>query len=107
MTDRRRRGARRSSNCFQTSSAFGFLFFMDRSRKEVDSSDRVGICAPDRVGIFDRKLKVERTERIQRREHREHGGRSTQAGSDEPGECGAKKKKGETVVKPQVHPELL
>src|SRR6266581_3613832 len=28
MTDRRSRGARRSSNCFQTSSAFGFLFFM-------------------------------------------------------------------------------
>src|SRR6266478_7466218 len=28
MTDRRRRGASWSSNCFQTSSAFGFLFFM-------------------------------------------------------------------------------
>src|SRR5713226_7345426 len=37
MTDRRRRGARRSSNCFQTSSAFGFLVFIVRSRKEVDS----------------------------------------------------------------------
>src|SRR5229473_1751816 len=32
MTERRRRGASRSSNCFQTSSAFGFLAFIVRSR---------------------------------------------------------------------------
>src|SRR6266849_8071847 len=32
MTERSRRGASRSSNCFQTSSAFGFLAFIVRSR---------------------------------------------------------------------------
>src|SRR5713101_8324210 len=64
MTDRRRRGARRSSNCFQTSSAFGFLAFIVRSRvgirgvesftskrKDKDLTPRAG---PDRIGIFDR-----------------------------------------------------
>jgi len=30
-----------------------------------------------------------------------------QAGSDEPGECGSKKKKGETVVEPQFHPKII
>src|SRR5712692_10452858 len=58
MTNRRSRGASRSSNCFQTSSAFGFLFFMVRSRKEVDS--------PDGIVIFDRQLTVHRQEKGQR-----------------------------------------
>src|SRR5713226_7140980 len=66
MTDRRRRGASRSSNCFQTSSAFGFLFFMVRSRKEVDSPDRAGIFDPDGIGIFDRQLTVHRQKKGQR-----------------------------------------
>src|SRR6266852_7258823 len=69
MTERRRRGASRSSNCFQTSSAFGFLAFIVRSRvgirgvpagpgssigsftskrKDKDLTPRPG---PDRIGI--------------------------------------------------------
>src|SRR6266851_4013933 len=63
MTERRRRGASWSSNCFQTSSAFGFLFFIFRSRVGIwgvksrkftgkrydkDLTPRPG---PDRVGI--------------------------------------------------------
>src|SRR5258708_7942064 len=53
MTDRRSRGASRSSNCFQTSSAFGFLFFIFRSRVGIR-----GVGSPGRAGIFDQKLKV-------------------------------------------------
>src|SRR5437879_1189340 len=33
MTERRSRGTRRSSNCFQTCSALGLLFFIFRSRR--------------------------------------------------------------------------
>src|SRR6266478_4190076 len=65
MTDRRSRGASWSSNCFQTSSAFGFLFFMGRSRKEVDSPDRV----PEMLGaggICDRQLTVHSQKKRQR-----------------------------------------
>src|SRR5260370_633055 len=51
MTERRRRGASWSSNCFQTSSAFGFLIFIFRSR--------VGIR-----GVESSKLKVEEKERL-------------------------------------------
>src|SRR5260370_40676656 len=67
MTDRRRRGASWSSNCFQTSSAFGFLFFIFRSRVGIR-----GVGSPGGGGIFDRRLKVERKERVQGRGHREH-----------------------------------
>src|SRR6266852_3437479 len=72
MTDRRSRGASWSSNCFQTSSAFGFLFFMVRSRKEVDG--------PDGIGIFDRQLTVHRQEKGQRlnTENTEAGARRSQ-----------------------------
>src|SRR5260370_41965139 len=55
MTERRRRGASWSSNCFQTSSAFGFLAFIVRSsvgirgvesftskKKEKDLTPRAG-----------------------------------------------------------------
>ena len=84
MTDRRNCGAIRSSNCFQTSAAFVFLFFMGRSRKEVDSrqltvhrqekgqrlntespeaTEKKEVDVPDRVGIFDQKLKAERKKR--------------------------------------------
>src|SRR6267378_2896757 len=54
MADSPRRGASWSSNCFQTSSAFGFLFFIIRSR--------VGIR-----GVESRKLKEKRTQRTQGR----------------------------------------
>src|SRR5712692_5031783 len=72
MTDRRSRGASWSSNCFQTSSAFGFLFFMVRSRKEVDG--------PDGIGIFDRQLRVHRQEKGQsvNTENTEAGARRSQ-----------------------------
>src|SRR5258707_552474 len=53
MTDRHSRGASRSSNCFQTSSAFGFLAFIVRSRVGIR-----GVGSPGRAGIFDQKLKV-------------------------------------------------
>jgi hypothetical protein len=46
MADRRSRGTRRSSNCFQTSSAFGFLVFIGRSREEDESTQ---LTARDRV----------------------------------------------------------
>src|SRR5712664_3410458 len=54
MSDRRSRGASRSSNCFQTSSAFGFLFFIFGST--------VGIR-----GVESRKLKEKRTQRTRGR----------------------------------------
>src|SRR6266704_5030849 len=61
MSDRPSRGTSWSSNCFQTSSAFGFLFFIFRSRVGIR-----GVESPDRIGIFDRKLTVHRQEKGQR-----------------------------------------
>ena len=58
LSDRRRRGASWSSNCFQTSSAFSFSFFIVISRKEFDSPDRVGTC--------DRQLTVHGQQKRQR-----------------------------------------
>src|SRR2546425_11580121 len=70
MTDRRRRGARRSSNCFQTSSAFGFLFFMVRSRKEVDS--RQSTVDGRQLTVHRQKKGKDLTQRTQRPEHGGH-----------------------------------
>src|SRR5882672_1475188 len=67
MTDRRSRGARRSSNCFQTSSAFGFLFFMVRSRKEVDSRRSSVNSSQEKKG---QRLNTENTEAGARRAQR-------------------------------------
>src|SRR5712672_749671 len=39
MAERRRRGASRSSTCFQTSSAFGFLLFMVDLERKVDTPE--------------------------------------------------------------------
>src|SRR6266481_5443488 len=55
MTDRRSRGASRSSNCFQTSSAFGFLFFMVRSR--------AGIRGVEKSKVKSRKFTAKTTEK--------------------------------------------
>src|SRR5712692_2383601 len=62
MSDRPSRGTSWSSNCFQTSSAFGFLFFIVRSR--------VGIRG---VESFTGKRKdKDLTQRTQRPEHGDH-----------------------------------
>src|SRR6266581_851533 len=55
MTERRRRGASWSSNCFQTSSAFGFLFFTI-SKIPVSSRNMVPLFGATRAsarrGVF-------------------------------------------------------
>jgi hypothetical protein len=66
------------------------LIFIVRSRWEVDS--------PDKVGVFDRQLKVERkrknlTQRPQRPQRRN-------------GENAALKEKGQNRVKPQFYPGI-
>src|SRR6266850_2105163 len=103
MTDRRRRGTIRSSNCFQTSSAFGFLFFMVYLERKVDN--------PDRVGIFERQLTVQvgrekdqdltqRTQRAEHGDHREKSWLTVQAKKEQRlnrararKKCGAKRKR--------------
>src|SRR6266705_2706672 len=75
--DRRSRGTRWSSSCFQICAALGFLVFMVRSREEVDSrqltvhrqkkgqdltqrtqrSEKREFDGPDRVEIIDRRRK--------------------------------------------------
>src|SRR6267378_2135873 len=112
MTDRRRRGASWSSSCFQTSSAFGFLFFMVRSR--------VGIR-----GVESRKLRVERkrknltqrprrTRRSQRKKLTVYNLQFTARRRDKdlaPARARRRmrhqKKKGEAAVCPQIHPRVI
>src|SRR3989441_11578582 len=135
MTDRRRRGARRSSNCFQTSSAFGFLFFMVRSRKEVDSRQSSVNSSQAKKG---QRLNTENTEAGARRSQRRKKqiplcarddrfarlrrrraptrtrddrdqrcrGQLLYRGKVRAGGNAAQKKKGETAVEPQIHPEV-
>src|SRR5712664_4034238 len=79
MSDRRSRGASRSSNCFQTSSAFGFLFFIFGST--------VGIR-----GVESRKKKkefnAEPTENAENTENTEAGARRSQRkGKSAAGRC--------------------
>src|SRR2546421_294593 len=89
MTERRRRGASWSSNCFQTSSAFGFLAFIVGSRvgiRGVESSQ-----AKEKT-----RLNTENT----------GAGARRQGGSYEPGEMRRKKEKGQNRAKPQFYPRV-
>src|SRR5712692_4597830 len=130
MTERRRRGASRSSNCFQTSSAFGFLAFIVRSRVEIrgvesftskrKDKDLTPRAGPDRIGIFDRgRLRAQGPKHGSHREKRswqpatwddqdQRGRGSTLSrAKPEPGGCGAKKEKGRkrggAAVSPRIY----
>src|SRR6266852_5551404 len=98
MTERRRRGASRSSNCFQTSSAFGFLAFIVRSRVGIRG---VPAGPGSSIGSFTSKRKdKDLTQRTQRSEHGSHEektgtlqGFGTIRTSDVAGKWGAKRKR--------------
>src|SRR3981189_696033 len=114
MSDRRSRGTIRSSSCFHTSSAFGFSFFMIRSRvgiRGVESSQ-----AKEKT-----RLNTENTEagarRSQRKEKLAAGGRrlaklgrSMLRPYNEWAmnrENRAQKEKGQNRVKPQFYPAVI
>src|SRR5216683_7181458 len=109
MTERRRRGARWSSNCFQTSSAFGFLAFIVRSR--------VGIRGVTQVHKQKKgpRLNTENTgagaRKSQRksRDARRSGRAPTRICDDQERRCRekwAQKEKGQNRVKPQFYPRV-
>src|SRR5438477_7547871 len=90
MTERRRRGASWSSNCFQTSSAFGFLAFIVGSRvgiRGVESSQ-----AKEKT-----RLNTENTGAGARRQR----GRQLRARGN-----AAQKEKGQNRAKPQFYPRV-
>src|SRR5712664_1794872 len=67
MTDRRSRGARRSSNCFQTSSAFCFSLFDPERKLTVDSRPSSVNSSQAKKG---QRLNTENTEAGARRSQR-------------------------------------
>src|SRR6266566_7732160 len=99
MTERRSRGASRSSNCFQTSSAFGFLFFMFRSRAR-----RRG-CAGGEADLGTTGAKRDDSPGVQNLKNKDLTQRS-QRPLRSP-RMRRKKKKGETAVEPQIHPRII
>src|SRR5260370_8207410 len=136
MSDRRSRGASRSSNCFQTSSAFGCLFFMVRSRggiggvenrkkkKEFSGGDtenkEAGARRSQRKGksaaggcrgaacCAPAWLAVNDWATIwDDQDQRSRGSTSQQWESPSRGKMPRKKKKGETAVGPQIHPRII
>jgi hypothetical protein len=123
MSDRRSRGTSWSSNCFQTSSAFAFLIFIFRSRKEFDSRQSnssqgkryflCDLCAPASVGSVlslcpnsgacrGGALQGLGTIRTRDVDSRVFSGQCRAVGRN-----AAQKEKGETAVDPQIYRELL
>src|SRR5712692_11922956 len=130
MTERRRRGASRSSNCFQTSSAFGFLAFIVRSRvgirgvESFTSKRKDKDLTPERVptgsgssigaGSEHRGRSTEVTEKREVGSRRlgtirtkEVAGQLSAGQSPSRGDAAQKKKKGESAVGPQFHPGFI
>src|SRR6266849_1033282 len=130
MTERRRRGASRSSNCFQTSSAFGFLAFIVRSRvgirgvESFTSKRKDKDLTPERVptgsgssigaGSEHRGRSTEVTEKREVGSRRlgtirtgEVAGQLSAGAKPEPGGCGVKKEKGRkrggAAVSPRIY----
>src|SRR6266568_6489293 len=99
MSDRPSRGTSWSSNCFQTSSAFGFLFFMFRSRAR-----RRG-CAGGEADLGTTGAKRDDSPGVQNLKNKDLTQRS-QRPLRSP-RMRRKKKKGETAVEPQIHPRSI
>src|SRR6267378_4648800 len=114
MAERRRRGASRSSTCFQTSSAFGFLLFMVDLERKVDTPELESLATVNSSG---RKKDQDLTQRIQsgaRRSQRKKSVNSSGQRKDrdlterEPGgKCGAKRKRAKPRSARRFTRELL